>query len=676
MKTTIAQRLGINLLVTGILFCGFGVQQVISTAGFIWTERETKLMHQVEAATSIVEAFHSQVERGVMLDSVARDRAKEALAAMRWGDNDYIFVLTDNGVLEVHPDQSIVGTNALEIQDPNGVFHYAEMLEAARAGGGFVRYKQPRAGTAQPLPKMSFATQVNGWDWIVVTGVYTDDVDSLIMSETVKLIACAFLLLTISMIFSQFINRSIVHPLRTLKDAVRALHSGKAHTKVDAAEREDEVGEVAKEVLALRDAIIEKERLEAEADAKRAQAEAERRDAEAARLDQERAMEEERTAAAERQEQARKRAEDARERAELSMREAETAQRTAETAKEEAEVARQEAEVASAAAREAQRQQEEVVSQLADGLSTLARGDLSFSFTQPFPTEYEELRSNFNSAVKALSAAMSDVMSAASQLKDDTLDVSQATDNLSQRTEQQAATLEQTTAAVTEVSATVQQSTQGAKDVERIVKATEDQSREADRIVKETVEAITRIERSSSEINSIINVIDDIAFQTNLLALNAGVEAARAGDAGRGFAVVAQEVRGLAQRCTGAAQEIKELISTSAKNVADGVTLVESTGASLRDIVERIGEISGLAGEIANSSEEQSIALQEVTKAISELDTVTQQNAAMAEQTTAASHSIRSGSVRLTELVGQFRIDPYQEQTSGSFETDDLRLAG
>ena len=175
-------------------------------------------------------------------------------------------------------------------------------------------------------------------------------------------------------------------------------------------------------------------------------------------------------------------------------------------------------------------------------------------------------------------------------------------------------------------------------------------------VIRRAVEAMGAIEKSSQQITQIIGVIDEIAFQTNLLALNAGVEAARAGDAGRGFAVVASEVRALAQRSASAAKEIKALISTSTGQVSQGVALVAETGRSLQRIVEQVTEINRVVAEIAASAKEQAAAVVSVNQSIGDMDKATQQNAAMAEESTAASHNLSDEARRLAALIAEFEV--------------------
>ncbi|MBL8542864.1 MAG: PAS domain S-box protein [Hyphomonadaceae bacterium] len=299
-------------------------------------------------------------------------------------------------------------------------------------------------------------------------------------------------------------------------------------------------------------------------------------------------------------------------------------------------------------------EQSRVVRGLADGLGHLAGGNLTARIEQPFPGEYEKLRSDFNEAMSKLQEAMKTIVVNAGGIRTGAGEISQASDDLSRRTEQQAASLEETAAALDEITATVRKTAEGSKQANSVVGTARSDAEASGQVVQETVAAMAEIEKSSKQISQIIGVIDEIAFQTNLLALNAGVEAARAGEAGRGFAVVASEVRALAQRSSEAAKEIKGLISASSQHVETGVELVGEAGKALQGIVLKVNEISGLVSEIAASAQEQSTALAEVNTAINQMDQVTQQNAAMVEQSTAASHSLTQEAEELMSLISRF----------------------
>jgi methyl-accepting chemotaxis protein len=300
--------------------------------------------------------------------------------------------------------------------------------------------------------------------------------------------------------------------------------------------------------------------------------------------------------------------------------------------------------------------QKQVVDDLRRGLSSLAEGDLTQHLDQPFAADYEALRHNFNSAQAQLSETMAKLVTATGNINSGAVEISQAADDLSRRTENQAATLEETAAALDELTASVRSATEGAAAADRAVRSAREGAEASGQVVLQAVNAMSEIEKSSGQIGQIIGVIDDIAFQTNLLALNAGVEAARAGEAGRGFAVVASEVRSLAQRSSEAAKEIKSLISASSQQVERGVALVGDTGRALHEIVANVANISTLVSEIAASSREQSTGLGEINTGVNQLDQVTQQNAAMVEQSTAASHSLKQEAEILADLVAQFRI--------------------
>ncbi len=297
-----------------------------------------------------------------------------------------------------------------------------------------------------------------------------------------------------------------------------------------------------------------------------------------------------------------------------------------------------------------------VVTSLADGLRKLSKGDLTETIDVTFSEEYEQLRHDFNDAVANLKGTLSTIIATVGGIRHGSSEISNAADDLSKRTENQAATLEQTAAALDEITSTVKQTAEGATEANSVASDARKEAQQSGEIVKETVEAMGEIEKSSGQISQIIGVIDDIAFQTNLLALNAGVEAARAGDAGRGFAVVAQEVRALAQRSSDAAKEIKGLITASSQHVETGVDRVGRAGKALEEIITRVESVSSLVSDIAASAKEQSTSLSEVNTAVNKMDQVTQQNASMVEETTAASHSLAKDADELMNQVSHFNI--------------------
>lgn len=296
------------------------------------------------------------------------------------------------------------------------------------------------------------------------------------------------------------------------------------------------------------------------------------------------------------------------------------------------------------------------VDTIGGALSRLANGDVSFTLDKAFAPDFEALRTNLNEAVSQLASTLGAVARSTDQIDSGSREISSSAEDLSKRTEQQAASLEETAAALDQITVNVSNASKRAEEARHATQAADTSATRSGQIVAEAVGAMARIEQSSNQISNIIGVIDEIAFQTNLLALNAGVEAARAGEAGKGFAVVAQEVRELAQRSAQAAKEIKDLIRNSSEEVKNGVKLVSETGEALRTIQDNIVAVNDHMQAIASSAREQATGLSEVNSAVNQMDQVTQQNAAMVEESNAASATLANETQRLRQFISRFTL--------------------
>jgi len=285
----------------------------------------------------------------------------------------------------------------------------------------------------------------------------------------------------------------------------------------------------------------------------------------------------------------------------------------------------------------------------------MAEGDLSQTITRDYEGTFGVVKDDINQTIANVEKTVSRLLSISDQVSTAADEISTGNHNLSARTEQQAASLEQTASSMEELTSTVKNNASNAEQANAIAMSARGAAEKGGQVVEEAVTAMQQISESSNRIAEIIGVIDEIAFQTNLLALNASVEAARAGEQGRGFAVVATEVRNLASRSAAAAKEIKELIEDSVKKVKSGYELVNDTGESLTEIVDGVKKVGDIIAEIAAASTEQSNGIDQVNKAVASMDEVTQQNAALAEQTSAASAAMSDNAAEMKETMGFFK---------------------
>jgi methyl-accepting chemotaxis protein len=403
-----------------------------------------------------------------------------------------------------------------------------------------------------------------------------------------------------------FVISSLLRPLYGLRNCMLQIAGGSLDLAVPGADRADEIGEMAAAVTALRDAALEKGRIE-----QRQQAELQRQQAEAQR-----------------------------------RLEAEAQAKT-------------EAERAKIAAEQAR-----IVESIAEGLKSLAEGNLTYRIDEVFAGAYEQIRLDFNLAAERLQETIQAIVEAARQVAGASSEISSGTTDLSARTESQSAVLEKTSSSMEEISTTVRQNAENAQYANTITAETRDVANRGNEVVGKTIKSISHIEESSHKIADIIGVIDEIARQTNLLALNAAVEAARAGEAGRGFAVVASEVRSLAQRSSQAAKDIKTLITNSFGEVQEGVALAGKAGAALDEVVASIKKAADVVADIAKASSEQAGGLAQISSALSQIDEANQQNSALVEESAAAAKTLEIQAAAMAGQVGFFRIDGGENQSS------------
>jgi len=560
------------------LACVLVVSAITGTAFFFTLLSIDRANGQVEAATRLTKEV-VRASWAVVDEAQAAGEQNSGELAQSFTES----VAAARKIIAEHPDQAGI----------------SEDLDAmATAAAALRRDSAQSTGFADDAPSASRAAQASFQAFRSAAHAAHDKADTWLQNSRANLASSLSYTRAIQIIGSLFavavaflagwwLTRLIAHPLGNIAVAMQGLTAGDNNIEVPTLDRSDEIGVMAQALAAFKQAAIEKQRLEQEAEAGRKAAEEERKKQEAENqfyIDAHNTF----------------------------MRD------------------------------------------FSNALERLSKGDLTFRLDTPFTEDYEKIRHDFNTTASSLQEALLTISSSSQAIRFATDEISTAADDQSRRTAQQAASLEQTAAALDQITATVKKTAEGAAHARDVVSSAKSDAEKSDAVVRQAVSAMGDIESSSQQISHIIGVIDEIAFQTNLLALNAGVEAARAGEAGRGFAVVASEVRALAQRSAEAAKEIKGLISSSTKQVEQGVDLVNQMGTALERIMSEVTEINTVVCEIAAGAKEQSVGLQEINTGVSQMDQVTQQNAAIVEQTTSASHGLAREIEKLVDLVGRF----------------------
>ena len=567
-------------------------------------QKRLELRHLGEVALRIVSEEYAAAQRSEISVEQAKKNASSRIGALRYGADDYFWINDLQPRMIMHPIKpELNGRDLTEMKDPNGKRLFVEAAEVVkRQGAGFVAYEWPKPGVAEPQPKLSYVAGFQPWGWVIGTGVYIDDLQQQVWSTAKRALTVASVIIALIGVVTVFSVRRMATALKAMTVAMAELAAGNFDLVLPGLGRKDEIGDIAAAVEAFKLKAIEKAHLDAEA---------------AAQLQQREADETARRRQAEQ---------------ELQTKAAEERAKTAE------EIAR-------------------VVRSLAAGLKNLSSGDLGFRLNEEFSPAYRQIRDDFNTALSGLQETIGSIVEVAREVASASAEISSSTTDLSQRTEEQAASLEQTSASMEEISGTVKKNAENAEVAKMSANATCEVAQQSSEVVAKAVAAMARIEESSHKISDIIGVIDEIARQTNLLALNAAVEAARAGEAGRGFAVVASEVRSLAQRSAQAAKDIKDLITNSSVQVREGADLVNGAGASLGEIAELTKKVAAIIADIASASVEQATGIEQVNKALNQMDEVTQQNSALVEENAATAKTLEQQAKAMDERISFFKLN-------------------
>ncbi len=664
----------------------------------LWDARRDMVRNQVDAAASLVLDFKARAARGEMAEPVARKAAAAALRTMRYGSDDYFWIHDRAHTMVMHPFKpELEGKDVAPMKDPAGTQLFVEMNKVvARDGKGFVDYQWAKPGQDAPVPKVSYVRGIEGWDWVVGSGVYADDVDRAFRASATRMGAIVVIATLLLAAVTAVIGRSIIaqlggepataatvagHVARGDLDTEIRIRAGDTKSLMASMKRmQDELRRIVDEIRTLveraeagdftRRIDIEgkegfardvgghlnalNEKLLAQIGGNPADAVSVATRIAGGDLDCEvpvRAGDTTSLLAAM-----------ATMRSSLSASIAGLSQVVNDASR---------GEFGRRIATDGAHGYEKTLGELLNTMSgvtesglrdvirvsqAIAAGDLCQSVEREYPGRFGELRNAVNGTVAQLREVLGRIQEAAQAIGTAAGEIAAGNADLAQRTELQASSLEETTQSMRQMNSTVHQNARNAQRANELAHAANDIASRGGRMVGELVGTMEDIRESSRKISENTRLIDEIAFQTNILALNAAIEAARAGEQGRGFAVVAHEVRELAQRSADAAGQIKSLIDESVARADDGTRVAGDAGATMSEVVTSFGEVAALVEEISRATQEQSEGIERVAQAVAHMDESTQQNAALVEQSAAASESLDQQAHGLVDVVGRFRL--------------------
>jgi methyl-accepting chemotaxis protein len=606
----------------------------------IFAEQRIQVQRLVESAHGILQFQATRAAAGEVPLEVAQEEARQAIRSLRYAGAEYFWINDLHPRMVMHPIRpELDGSDLTNTRDPDGKQLFVEMAAIARASGsGFVEYLWPRAGSDEPLPKVSYVKLVPEWGWVIGTGIYVDDVEDRLFRKYLEVLGFVLLVSLVALAGVWMVLSGIIGGIAAVRDAARRLAVGDVETEIEVRSA-DELGELAscfRELAATQLRMAEcAEHLAAGDVSVEVQPRSDK---------------------------------DVLGRSFVSLR-GTVADLTAETgmlveAAKAGDLSRR-GDAAKfrgsfrglvAGLNETVEAMAAPIGEASEVLGQVAERDLTARMQGSYRGEFAKIKESINLSVETLDEALTQVSAASQQVASAADQISGGSEQLAQGSSEQASSLEEVSSSLQEMSSMTKQNSGSAQEASSLSESARGSTQKGVQSMQRLAGAMEQIKRSSDQTAKIVKTIDEIAFQTNLLALNAAVEAARAGEAGKGFAVVAEEVRNLAMRSAEAAKTTAELIEQAVQNANGGVGLGAEVMQNLSDIEGRIGKVREVAAEIAASAEQQSQGIGQISVAVEQMNEVTQQVAANSEEAASASEELSSQAEVMRGLVGQFRL--------------------